>query len=220
MTIATTDLLGSDQVGVYLARVGNVLFHPIELEPSSIEILDATLGLERCPISIGGSNLVGALLAGNTKGMAVADIVSDRDIDTLTSYGDVVVMEGGVNTAGNLMVANEQGAVVSPSIPRDGLEVLADVLNVDVAATTVAGQDVVGSLALCNAQGVLLHPDVTAEEVEVIQTVLGVDPMVGTVAFGSPYVGAGACASDTGAVAGQATTGPELNRLEDALGLI
>ena len=28
MTIATTDLLGSDQVGVYLARVGNVLFHP------------------------------------------------------------------------------------------------------------------------------------------------------------------------------------------------
>ena len=59
MTIATTDLLGSDQVGVYLARVGNVLFHPLELEPSSIELLDATLGLERCPISIGGSNLVG-----------------------------------------------------------------------------------------------------------------------------------------------------------------
>ena len=149
MTIATTDLLGSDQVGVYLARVGNVLFHPLELEPTSIELLDATLGLERCPISIGGSNLVGALLAGNSRGMAVADIVSDRDIDALTSYGDVVVMEGGVNTAGNLMIANEQGAVVSPSIPRDGLEVLADVLNVDVAATTIAGQDVVGSLAVC-----------------------------------------------------------------------
>ena len=43
---------------------------------------------------------------------------------------------------------------------------------------------------------------------------------IGTVAFGSPYVGAGSCASDTGAVAGQATTGPELNRLEDALGLL
>jgi translation initiation factor 6 len=220
MTIATTDLLGSDQVGVYLARVGKVLFHPIELEPTSIEILDATLDLERCPISIGGSNLVGALLAGNTKGMAVADIVTDRDVDILTSYGDVVVMEGGVNTAGNLMVVNEHGAVVSPSIPRNGLEILADVLNVDVAATTIAGQDVVGSLSLCNAQGVLLHPDVTAEEVEVIQSVLDVAPMVGTVAFGSPYIGAGACASDTGAVAGQATTGPELNRLEDALGFL
>jgi translation initiation factor 6 len=197
-----------------------VLFHPIELEPTSIEILDATLDLERCPISIGGSNLVGALLAGNTKGMAVADIVTDRDVDILTSYGDVVVMEGGVNTAGNLMVVNEHGAVVSPSIPRNGLEILADVLNVDVAATTIAGQDVVGSLSLCNAQGVLLHPDVTAEEVEVIQSVLDVAPMVGTVAFGSPYIGAGACASDTGAVAGQATTGPELNRLEDALGFL
>ena len=212
--------VGFGSGGRYLARVGNVLFHPLELEPSSIEILDATLDLERCPISIGGSNLVGALLAGNSRGMAVADIVSERDIDALTSYGDVVVMEGGVNTAGNLMIANDQGAVVSPSIPRDGLEVLADVLNVDVAATTIAGQDVVGSLAVCNAHGVLLHPDVTAEEVEVIRSVLAVDPMVGTVAFGSPYVGAGSCASDTGAIAGQATTGPELNRLEDALGLL
>lgn len=220
MTIATTDLLGSDQVGVYLARVGNVLFHPPELEPASQEILDATLGLERCALSIGGSNLVGALLAGNNRGMAVADIVTERDIDVLTAYGDVVVMEGGVNTAGNLIVANEQGAVVSPSIPREGLEILADVLGVDVAATTIAGQDVVGSLAVANAHGVLLHPDVTAQEVEVIQSVLGVAPMVGTVSFGSPYVGAGACASDTGAVAGQATTGPELNRLEDALGLL
>ena len=44
--------------------------------------------------------------------------------------------------------------------------------------------------------------------------------MVGTVAFGSPYVGAGICASNNGALAGRDTTGPELNRIEDALGLI
>ena len=103
-------------------------------------------------------NLVGAPHR-QQPSMAVADIVSDRDIDALTSYGDVVVMEGGVNTAGNLMIVNEQGAVVSLPFPR-WPEVLADVLNVDVAATTIAGQDVMGSLAVCNAHGVLLHPDI------------------------------------------------------------
>ena len=80
-----------------------------------------------------------------------------EDIDQLTAYGDVVVMEGGVNTAGNLLVVNEQGAIASPSIPHEGLEILAEVLAVDVASTTVAGQDVVGSLAVANDRGVLLH---------------------------------------------------------------
>ena len=57
-------------------------------------------------------------------------------------------------------------------------------------------------------------------EALLIEEILGVPPMVGTVSFGSPYVGAGVCASNNGAVAGTETTGPELNRLEDALGLI
>jgi len=44
--------------------------------------------------------------------------------------------------------------------------------------------------------------------------------MVGTVSFGSPFVGAGLVASNSGAYVGSDTTGPELNRIEDALGLI
>jgi translation initiation factor 6 len=129
-------------------------------------------------------------------------------------------MEGGVNTAGNLLLVNEQGIIASPSIPTDGLEIMSEVMGVQVAATTIAGQDVVGSLGVTNDQGVLLHPDVTPEEVLLIEEVLGVPPMVGTVAFGSPYVGAGSCASNNGVIAGTETTGPELNRMEDALGLI
>ena len=53
-----------------------------------------------------------------------------------------------------------------------------------------------------------------------IEQVMQVQPMVGTACFGSPYVGAGICASNNGAIAGTETTGPEMNRIEDALGLI
>ena len=220
MPIDTLDILGSDQIGIHLSSIGKVLFHPRELPEVIIEQLETTLQLEMAPISIGGSNLIGALLAGNSNGIAVADIASEKDIDQLTAYGDVVVMEGGVNTAGNLLLANEKGCVASPSIPHDGLEILADVLGVDIIATTIGGQDVVGSLGVVNDQGVLLHPDVASDEVLLIEEILGVPPMVGTVSFGSPYVGAGICASNEGAVAGTDTTGPELNRIEDALGII
>ena len=220
MTVDSADIFGSDQVGIHLAAVGNYVFHPPELTEPIKEKIDNVLGLESIELNIGGSNLIGALLCGNSKGMAVADIATEADIDLLTSYGDVVVMEGGVNTAGNLLLANETGVVASPSIPEEGLEIIAQVMQVDVVATTIAGQDVVGSLGVVNDQGILLHPDVTPDEVLLIEEVMQVPPMVGTACFGSPYVGAGCVTSENNALVGSGSTGPELNRIEDALGLI
>jgi translation initiation factor 6 len=66
----------------------------------------------------------------------------------------------------------------------------------------------------------LSHPDITSYEVNEIESVMDVPVMVGTVCFGSPYVGAGCVTSDTQAFVGSGSTGPELNRIEDALGLI
>lgn len=220
MPIATGDVLGSDQLGVFLASVGGVFFHPPELDNDLIERIQSALDLEPVGISIGGSQLVGSLIAGNSRGLAVADLATSEDLDILTSFGDVIVMESGINTAGNLLLINEQGVLASPAIPQEGLELLEDVMKVDVVASTIADNDIVGSLGACNAHGVLLHPDVTPEEVKLIQNVLDVPPMVGTVAFGSPFIGAGMVVSDNGAFVGSQTTGPELNRIEDALGLI
>ena len=220
MPIATGDVFGSDQLGVYLACLGNVVFHPRELEANVVEDIQTALETEMAGISIGGSQLIGSLLAGNSKGMAVADLATQEDLDVLTSFGDVVVLESGINTAGNLLLVNEKGVVASPAVPDFGLEIIADVLQADVISTTIAVHDVVGSLGIANDHGVLLHPDVGEAEVELIQDALGVKPMVGTVAFGSPFVGAGLVASNSGAYVGRETTGPELNRIEDALGLI
>ena len=40
MPIDTLDILGSDQIGIHLASVGNVLFHPRELPTPTIEKLE------------------------------------------------------------------------------------------------------------------------------------------------------------------------------------
>jgi translation initiation factor 6 len=220
MPIDTADIFGSDQVGIHIAVVGNVFFHPSELPKKEVEKLQSILQLEPAPQSVGGSNLLGALIAGNSKALVVADIATENDIDTLTSFGDVVVMEGGVNTAGNLLLVNEHGIIASPSIPDDGIELLAEVFSIPVVASSIADHDVVGSVGIANDLGVLVHPDINQDEALVLEEILGVAPMVGTVAFGSPFVGSGVVSSNTGAIAGTSTTGPELNRIEDALGLL
>ena len=220
MGISTGDILGQAQVGVYLSVIGDVLFHPASLDKPAIEELESAFDLELFPCLIGGSALLGSLVQGNQHGLAVADIATEADLDELTSFGDIVVLESGVNAAGNLVTCNEHGAIVSPVIPGPGAEMIGEVLKVDTIRSKVASQETVGSLTVANNKGILSHPDISTEEAEKIAEVMQVPVMVGTVCFGSPYVGAGCVASNTHALVGAGSTGPELNRIEDALGLI
>ncbi len=220
MAISTGDILGHTQVGVYLSVVDDVLFHPRALDDTAVEELRSTFDIEMHPFLVGGSSLLGSLLSGNARGIAVADIATEEDLDELTSFCDVVVMESGVNAAGNLIECNAHGAVVSPIVPQEGVDMISDVLGVDAIRSKVAGHDTVGSMLVANGNGVLAHPDVSRSEAESIESVMKVPVMVGTVTFGSPYVGSGCAASDTHALVGSGSTGPELNRIEDALGLI
>jgi translation initiation factor 6 len=220
MPISTGDILGHSQVGVYLSVIGDVLFIPRTLEEEIAEEFESAFDMEAHRLSIGGSALLGSLVRGNSKGIAVADIATQEDLDELSSFGDVVIMESGVNAAGNLIECNDNGAVVSPTIPEAGAEIISEVLGVKVIRSEVAGHRTVGSMIVANNKGVLTHPDVKTSEVEAIEFALGVPVMVGTVTFGSPFVGAGCCASDSHALVGSGSTGPELNRIEDALGLI
>ena len=92
-----------------------------------------------------------------------------------------------------------------------------EVLKVDVVATTIAGQDVVGSLGDTNDQGILLHPDVTPEEVMLVEQVMRVFQWLVLLVLASICWQVFVLLHDT---AGSETTGPEMNRIEDALGLI
>ena len=220
MPISTGDILAHTQVGVYLSVVDKILFYPRSLDDAATEELKSAFDLEMHPFLVGGSSLLGSLLSGNAKGIAVADIATEEDLDELTSFSDVVVMESGVNAAGNLIECNAHGAVVSPIVPQNGVDMIAEVLGVDAIRSKVAGHDTVGSMLVANDNGVLAHPDISRSEAESIESAMKVPVMVGTVTFGSPYVGAGCAASDTHALVGSGSTGPELNRIEDALGLI
>ena len=220
MAISTGDILAHTQVGVYLSVVDKILFYPRSLDDAATEELKSAFDLEMHPFLVGGSSLLGSLLSGNAKGIAVADIATEEDLDELTSFSDVVVMESGVNAAGNLIECNAHGAVVSPIVPQNGVDMIAEVLGVDAIRSKVAGHDTVGSMLVANGNGVLAHPDISRSEAESIESAMKVPVMVGTVTFGSPYVGAGCAASDTHALVGSGSTGPELNRIEDALGLI
>jgi translation initiation factor 6 len=74
--------------------------------------------------------------------------------------------------------------------------------------------------AVATNKGLLVHPRITEAEVAVLEDLFKLPVDVGTVNFGSPLVGSGLLANSKGYVAGSDTTGPELGRIEDALGFL
>ena len=85
---------------------------------------------------------------------------------------------------------------------------------------TLAGVRTVGTAAVATDDGVLCHPKTTDEELDALEELFGAYADIGTINYGGPLVGSGLVANGSGYVAGQETTGPELGRIEDALGYI
>ena len=85
---------------------------------------------------------------------------------------------------------------------------------------TIGGLKTVGMAAVATNKGLLVHPRVSEAELAVLDDLFGLPVDVGTVNFGSPQVGSGLLANSKGYLAGEETSGPEMGRIEDALGFL
>lgn len=216
-----TRFQGRESLGVYGRCTDDRCLVPPTFSDSVTEQAREALEVPVDAVTVGGTSILGALVAMNANGVLVADIVSERERKQLEELGlDVGELGGVVNAAGNAVLCNDRGAIVDPRCPRELFDTIEDVLDVPVEIGTVGGVRTPAAAALVTNRGALVHPKATEAEVATVEDVLGVDAMPGTVNHGSPYVGSGVLANSSGALIGTETTGPEMNRLEDALGYL
>ncbi len=89
------------------------------------------------------------------------------------------------------------------------------------ALTSVAGRlTIVGSTGVATNNGALLHPLAGEDEIKHIKSILKADVDIGTVNRGTGFVRTGILANTKDVLLGDMTTGPEIMRIEDALGLL
>jgi translation initiation factor 6 len=165
--------------------------------------------------------ILGVMAAGNDKGLLLPRTVKDEEVELIRRSLDVEI---GVldtrNTAlGNLILANNEAALIYPGLEEHVEEKIREVLGVKkLEKRVIAHIPTVGSLAVVTGKGGLIHPDVPDEEIKFLSEFFSVPFDVGTVNFGIPFVKTGIIANDKGALVGDQTTGPELMRIQKALG--
>ncbi|MFB6207489.1 MAG: translation initiation factor IF-6 [Haloglomus sp.] len=213
---------GSSYVGVFSRATDDCLLIRRDVDEDLRESFVDELEVPAVPTTIGGSATVGALATGNENGILVSSRANEREIERLEAATDLPVGElpGRVNAAGNVVLCNDHGAYVHPDLSRTAVQAIADTLDVSVERGDLAGVRTVGTAAVATNQGVLCHPKSTDEELDFLEDVLGVPADLGTINYGGPLVGSGLVANDNGFVVGQDTSGPELGRIESALGYI
>jgi len=213
---------GSSYVGVFARATDDCLLIRPDVDDTLVADFADELAVPAIKTTIGGSSTVGALATGNENGLLVSNRVLDTERERLAEAVSLPVTElpGSINAAGNVVLANDYGAYVHPDLSREAVTAVKEALEVPVSRGDLAGVRTVGTAAVATNEGVLCHPKSTDGELDHLEEVLDVRADVGTINYGAPLVGSGLVATDGGYVVGEDTTGPELGRIEDALGYI
>lgn len=219
MAVILADVFGSPNIGVYCFCNERLVIVPPGLTMKKMNEFAEALGVQVCKTTIGGSTLVGSLVAGNSNGILVPHIIRDYELNRISDFCSVAVVVSRWTALGNVILSNDFGAVVHPEAPEEIRRYLTDELKVKPTDGRIGTLPFVGALGVATNNGAILSPSIRTEERSVIEATLHVTAELSTANGGVPFVKSGILANSRGAVVGPLTRGAELMQLSRALGV-
>jgi translation initiation factor 6 len=211
---------GNSVLGVFVGCTEDFCLMPREADRPFIQTIEERLHITAVLTSVGGSNVIGSLCCGNSKGFLISDRIKDIELFEITKIVPAKRLEGILNAAGNNILVNDTAALVNPNMSDPAVNEIRDFLDVEVYRGTIAGLKTVGMAACTTNKSVLVHPRVSKYEIDRLEEIFGLPVDIGTVNLGTPLVGSGLLANSKGYVVGNETTGHEMGHIEQALGFI
>jgi len=222
LAVYLSSIVGSASIGVYSLANDKFVVIPQMVPLKKAERTAEWLKAKLIHTSISGSVLAGAFACANSNGILLPNSVREEELSVIKASfeGNITIMETKKTAYGNLVLANDYGAVVDPRFKEHEIRQIAETLGVDAVSSEIAGLPYVGSLAVATNKGVLAHPLLKDEEKKLLESMFKVPVDVGTINCGIPYVGTGLVGNSHAVVAGSMTTGPEMFIIGNALDVV
>lgn len=219
MHVLKTKFNNNPNIGLYGFATDSYCLLPKSLSQKAIEEIEEVLDVPVYQITVCNTNLIGVFLAGNESFLFVPDLIPDRELEELKKIKDVeiVILPTRFTALGNNMVVKDKICLVNPQLESSVKEKLKE-LGFEVKSLEIAENTTVGSCTVVNHKGCLLHRDAT--NLNSISSFFDLPADIGTVNFGSPYVRSGLIVNCNGYIVGGETTGPETQRIDEALKFI
>lgn len=208
---------GNPNLGVYASVSESYAFIASDLGDDYVAEVEQTLGVRGIKTSVAGSFVVGSLMAMNSNGAIVSGLAEETEINRISEFLPVALLNDNMNAAGNNILVNDNGAIINPDMDDSSLKEVEDALGVECVRASIAGIKTVGAICVATNKGVAVPPDTTDADIRLIQEVLKVEAVRTTLNHGCRTLSACVLANSKGAVVGDMTTPIEMGKLEDAL---
>ena len=218
MDIIKYDVYRGPNLGVYISVNDKTILIPMGFAQSKAEKLAKYLHADYLYTSIANTRLIGALSVMNNKGILLPKTAFSNEFEFLkkeTSL-EIGVLDSKYTALGNIICANDKGAIVSPRLSNEECQTIKDVLDVEVIQKKIAGYNQIGAVMVANNTGAAIHPEADEEDMKTFSNVLGVKIEQSSINNGIPYVASGILANNNSIVVGSLTTGPEIMMLTRA----
>lgn len=213
------DVYRSPNVGLFLRTNNDTLLLPFGFAETKAKKLKEYLDVEKIiHVSIAGTRLIGPMTVMNNNGILLPYTVSDDEIRNLKQTGlNVDRLKSKFTAIGNLISANDKGAIVSNLFRGEAEQNIKDILGVPLQTFSIGGYVQVGSMIVATNAGAIVHPIANDSEISTISEILQVEAEPATVNGGSPFLSSGIIANFSSVIVGNLTTGPELIMISRAL---
>lgn len=143
---------------------------------SKAEKLSKYLEADVLYTSIANTRLIGALCVMNNKGILLPKTAYQNEFDLIKKETDleVGVLDSKFTALGNVICANDKGAVVSPWLSAKDCQAISDVLGVETVQKKIAGFNQTGVVLVANNTGAAIHPEANEEDMKTFSNLLGV----------------------------------------------
>ncbi len=219
MPVGRTLFGGSPYLGVFVRANERAAIAPPSLSGALEREIERVLGVSTVRTTVDDSELVGALVAGNSHGFVVGDAVDAAERKAIESIARVTLVRHRLNAMGNNVLANDSGALVHAEFSNDVVAAIGRALGVPAERGTVAGLATVGMAGVATNKGAVLHPKATAGEAAKVEELLRVPVHRSSANFGVPVVGACLVANSRGVILGRPTTPVEIVHIQEGLAL-
>jgi translation initiation factor 6 len=150
----------------------------------------------------------------------MSGLATEAEIACLEKHRKILLLKESMNAAGNVIMANDTFAAVHEDMPPDLAHEIGEFLEVEVIHLTLGGVKTVGMAGVATNKGIIVHPRATPHQIARLEEVSKIPVGTGTINMGSGLVGTGLLVNETGYIAGNATSGFELGRIEDIFGFL
>lgn len=204
-------------VGIFAIATDKHVFVPKPISRKEEKKLSELFDVELVKASVANSTLLGVLSAGNSKGLVAGSVLEEKEKKELEQAGIKVKRIENVTAVGNLLAVNDSKGICSGLFSEKQRKEIERFLGIELMQATVAENDIVGASVVATNKGFAINKMASDEEAESIEAHFGIPGAKATANAGDSFIGNSFIANSDSALAGLATTGFELARLDEGL---